>query len=101
MTQIGSPIKDWSSDQVVSAVKAKGLSMQALSEIYTEGRSKAALTRALHSASYPAHEAYIAQFLGLQTDEIWPERLAKRRARAELKAEARQRAQEIRNQRAA
>lgn len=101
MTQIGSPIKDWSSDQVVAAVKAKGLSMQALSEIYTEGRSKAALTRALHSASYPAHETYIAQFLGLQADEIWPERWAKRQARAELKARAKQRAQDIRNQRAA
>lgn len=75
--------------------------MQALSEIYTEGRSKAALTRALHSSSYPTHEEYIAQFLGLSPDDIWPERWAKRRARAELKANARQKAIEIRNKRAA
>jgi lambda repressor-like predicted transcriptional regulator len=101
MAQIGSPLKDWSSDQVVTAVKAKGLSMQELSEIYTDKRSKAALSRALRSDSYPAHEEYIAEFLGLRADEIWPERWAKRRARAELKARAKQRAQDIRNQRAA
>lgn len=101
MAQNGSPLKDWSSRQVVDAVNAKGLSMSELSEIYTAGRSKSALTRALRSDAYPAHEEYIAQFLGLSVGEIWPERCARRNARAELKAQAKQRAQEIRNQRAA
>lgn len=101
MAQNGSPLKDWSSRQVVDAVNARGLSMSELSEIYTAGRSKSALTRALRSDAYPAHEEYIAAFLGISSAEIWPERGAKRRARAELKAQAKQRAEEIRNQRAA
>ncbi len=96
MTQNGSPHKDWSSDQVVAAVHHKGLSMQELSESF--GLSKGALTRALHSSSYPAHEERIAQFLDLQLDQIWPERRAKRRARAELKAQAKQRVRDISEQ---
>ncbi|MGY4028174.1 helix-turn-helix domain-containing protein [Aeromonas rivuli] len=99
MAQNGSPRKDWSSDQVVAAVRQKGLSMQELSESF--GLSKGALTRALHSSSYPAHEELIAQFLDLQPDQIWPERWAKRRARAELKAQAKQKVRDIKSKQAA
>ncbi|MNF83588.1 DNA-binding transcriptional regulator Nlp [compost metagenome] len=99
MAQNGSPLKDWSSDRVVAAVRQKGLSMQELSKSFD--LSETALTRALHSASYVAHERRIAAFLGVQPDQIWPERWARRRERAELKAKAKQRVQEIRSEQAA
>ncbi|TNI52999.1 helix-turn-helix domain-containing protein [Aeromonas dhakensis] len=93
MRQKGSPDKDWSSDQVVAAIRERGISIQALSESF--GLHKQALYRAIHTSSYPAHEERLARFLDLRPEEIWPERCAARLARAELKASAQQRAQEI------
>lgn len=99
MTQKGSPLADWSSDQVVAAVRAKGITMQELSESF--GLNKGALYRALRSPSYPAHEVRIARFLGLEVSDIWPARCATRLAEVALKAEARRRIQKIKTELAA
>lgn len=99
MTQNGSHPKDWTSAQVIAAVNAKGFSMQGLSEEF--GLSKPALGRALRSPAYTRHEIRIAKFLGLLPEQIWPERWAKRQARAELKAIAKLLVTEIKNTQAA
>lgn len=85
--------QDWTSERVLKACKAAGLTLSKLSEKCLS--SKTALYKALHSDNCASYEAIIAEFLGLRVEDIWPIRCAKRAALAERRAQALLRAQSM------
>ena len=67
--------KDWHRADVIAALKKKGWSLRALSR--AAGMAETTLYNAL-KYPYPRGERIIAQALGLEPDEIWPQRYAER-----------------------
>lgn len=75
------PLKGWSREKILTALKEKGVSLRALS--LQMGFSGGALYQALRRDSCPAYEQLVADFLGVSVEEIWPERVAARLEKAE------------------
>lgn len=66
---------DWHRADVVAALHKKGWSVASLARRHK--LSPSTLRSALDK-SYPKAEKLIAQALGLEPEDIWPERIAKR-----------------------
>ena len=75
------PLKGWSREKILTALKEKGVSLRALS--LQMGFSGGALYQALRRDSCPAYEQLVADFLGVSVEDIWPERVAARLEKAE------------------
>lgn len=73
--------KDWHRADVVAALKRQGWTVRALSRKHQ--LSEYTLYTAL-DRSYPKGERIIAEALGLNVQDIWPEREAKRQFQPSL-----------------
>lgn len=86
------PLRDWSPAEIREAIKAKGLPICELVNLW--GVSKGSLYNAMKSSGYQSYEDLIAAYLGLAVADIWPERvairweIAERRAQSLLEAKA-------------
>lgn len=67
--------QDWHRADVVAALKKSGWSLSALGRAH--GLSSNTLKSAL-STSYPKAERIIAEAIGVDASDIWPERVAAR-----------------------
>lgn len=74
---------DWHRADVVAALKKMGWTVRSLS--VANGLSPNTLKTAL-AVPYPKCERIIADALGMQPEEIWPQRYAKRNFKPQLHA---------------
>lgn len=72
--------RDWHRADVMAALKKAGTNLRQLS--LANGYSRNAASNAC-SKPYPRLEVIIAEAIGRKPDEIWPERYARRFARAQ------------------
>lgn len=62
---------DWHRADIVAALHRRGMSLRRLSKAH--GYSPVSLQKALHSP-YPKAERIIAEYIGVEPQEIWPSR---------------------------
>lgn len=75
------PLQGWSREEILNALKDKGITLRGLS--IELGFSGGALYQVLKGDTYPAYERLVADFLGVAVEEIWPDRVAARKEKAE------------------
>ncbi|MGL4905297.1 MAG: helix-turn-helix domain-containing protein [Plesiomonas sp.] len=74
-------LQGWSREKILTALKDKGITLRGLS--IEMGFSGGALYQVLKGDTYPSYERLVADFLGVAVEEIWPERVAARKEKAE------------------